>query len=92
MNFTMIPVTSSNIEAVGHDVGTLTMAVRFANGKTYHYPGVTREAFESFVGAKSIGSYFATNIRPNYTGVLQAEPKPEPKAEPDAEEVAHDPA
>lgn len=57
------PVTSSNIEATGHDPETNTMAVRFKSGGVYHYPGVTPEQHEALRGAKSVGSHFYNNFR-----------------------------
>ncbi len=65
------PVTSSSIDSVGYDEATRTMHVQFASGATYEYPGIDPEDHRALIEAKSIGSHFAKNIRPNYTGRKQ---------------------
>lgn len=70
----MINVKSSNVAAVGFEAGTL--AVRFSSGTTYTYQGVPQKTYEEMLEAKSVGQYFGTMIRPNYTGT---------KIEPDSE-------
>lgn len=64
------PVESSQIDAVGHDPETNTLAVRFragagSIGRTYHYGGVDAALFEQLRKAKSIGSFFHKTIKPN---------------------------
>lgn len=62
---TMQDVTSSQIEAVGYDNATRTLAIRFKGGALYHYDGCEPETFEAFRGAESVGSYFYKHIKPN---------------------------
>ena len=62
------PVVSSQIESIGHDPETNTLAIKFKGwggkpGSVYHYENFTAEQFAQFQGAKSIGSHFKTNIK-----------------------------
>jgi KTSC domain len=62
-DITMVPVQSSNIDAVGHCAATNTLAVRFKSGDTYHYPDCEKSVHEALVGAKSVGQHFHANIK-----------------------------
>lgn len=62
---TMQAVESSQIEAVGYDAPTRTLAIRFRGGALYHYDGCEAETFEALRGAESVGSYFYKHIKPN---------------------------
>lgn len=66
----MKPVNSSNITHVGYDAASQEMQVTFNSGKTYSYVGVEPEAHKAFVNSDSIGSHFAKNIRPNFSGKI----------------------
>jgi hypothetical protein len=59
----MKPVQSSNIEAVGYDPDTQTLAVQFNGGGVYHYAGVSAEAHKALVEAPSVGGHFHQHIR-----------------------------
>lgn len=61
---TMHDVKSGQIESIGHTGDTLI--VRFKNGGTYHYHGVSAETFDSMKEAKSVGSFLHRNIKPNH--------------------------
>jgi hypothetical protein len=52
----------------GNDDGTSkgTLTIEFVNGSMYDYKNVTRETFEEFKHAPSMGEYFAKNIRGLY--------------------------
>lgn len=70
----MQPVTSSNLESIGYDAASQTMAVQFKGGKPpYHYANVPPEVHEAFMAAESVGSHFARHIRGNFDHVV-AEP------------------
>lgn len=58
-------VESNQVGAIGYDEATQTLAVQFKRGARaiYHYPGVTRETFEAFKDAESIGTYFGQHIK-----------------------------
>jgi hypothetical protein len=53
-------VESSNLKKIAKKDGDLM--VEFRNGAVYRYPGLSHE-FENLKTAKSVGSYFARNIR-----------------------------
>ena len=65
----MHPVVSSQIEAIGHDVATNTLAIQFptkaATPNIYHYKNVTKVIFDAFKSAPSVGSFFIQNIKKN---------------------------
>lgn len=63
----LTPVESSNIESVGHDGSR--MIVRFKNGGTFHYSGVTAEQHAEMLAAESLGKYFHARIRGKFPGV-----------------------
>jgi len=65
-NIEKVPVTSSNIEAIGYDKETETLRVWFKAGSVYDYEKVPEHIFESFKNAISVGTYFATIIKGNY--------------------------
>ena len=67
-------IASSQLDGIGHDAATNTLAVRFKPGKLaaakgepgalYHYANVTAEDFAALEGAESIGSHFYRTIKP----------------------------
>lgn len=59
----MIPVESSNVEAIGYDEGTSTLHVSFQNGSLYEYSRVPPEVFRSFLDAPSKGSFVHEVLR-----------------------------
>lgn len=63
----LTPVESSNLAAVGYKDSVLT--VRFHNGATYTYEGVTETEGKEIFEAESVGRYFMSVIRPKYKGV-----------------------
>lgn len=63
------PVISGNLKAVGYDAATETLDVQFASGRTYRYSDVPAKVHEELIGAESIGSYFARNVRPKFPSV-----------------------
>ena len=69
MGITMTPVESSQLEAIGHDPATNTLAIRFKSrgdrpGSLYHYQNFTAKDFEDFQKAESKGSHFIRSIKP----------------------------
>ena len=62
----MIPVTSSNIAAIGYDEDSQTLQVEFNNGSNYQYFDVTERVFNELRDAGSVGAYLASNIKGVY--------------------------
>ena len=63
----MIFVDSSNVEAIGYEVTTRELHVRFSkSGETYIYYEVDEWVFEEFKRADSKGIYLNTNIKNRY--------------------------
>ena len=60
-------VTSSNVEAIGHDSHTLELHVRFLkSGETYIYYNVESWVFDEFMQADSPGKFLHNHIKGNY--------------------------
>jgi hypothetical protein len=64
---TLIPVESSQLHSIGHDVATDTLAIRFKGkngpGSLYHYANFTAEDFAAFTAAASKGGFFKSKIK-----------------------------
>jgi hypothetical protein len=65
----MDSIESSQIDAIGYDAETQTLAIQFkakgaAPGSLYHYSNVDAALFAEFSSAESIGSFFYKNIKP----------------------------
>ena len=61
----LVPVESSQVDRVGYDEATKTLAVQFKHGARaiYHYPEVSPEMHRAFMGAKSKGVFFREHIK-----------------------------
>ena len=62
-------VVSSQINAIGHDPESNTLAIQFKSWKgdvksTYHYDNFTTQDFEAFKNAESLGRHFGQHIKP----------------------------
>ncbi len=62
----MIPVSSSNISAIGYDSPSQEVYVRFLNGSLYVYRGVPEFLFDEFKNAPSYGSFLHRNFKNSY--------------------------
>jgi hypothetical protein len=62
----MVPVSSSNIAAIGYDETRRELAVEFKSGARYHYDGVPAEKHSGLMSADSHGQYFAAHIKPHH--------------------------
>lgn len=80
-NIELTPVESNQVKAIGHDPATNTLAVqfKFGAGAIYHYPNVSAEQHQAFIGAESIGKHFGSHIKP--LAFEKYGKAPEPKAE-----------
>lgn len=63
-------VESSQINAIGYDPETQTLAIQFKNwkgeiGSTYHYSNVTQADFDAFNASESKGKHFGRHIKPH---------------------------
>jgi hypothetical protein len=63
----MIFVDSSNVEAIGYDIATQQLHVRFVkSGETYVYYDVEDWVFEEFKRADSKGIFLNTTVKGRY--------------------------
>lgn len=60
----MVPVSSSNLVAVGHD--GFHLYVRFHNGSLYRYIHVPKSVYTDLLRAPSKGVYLARNVKGKY--------------------------
>lgn len=60
----MVPVESSNVEAVGHLGGDLH--VKFRGGNHYVYAAVPRGLYVAMLGAESVGKFHARHIKDKF--------------------------
>jgi hypothetical protein len=63
----MIPLNSSTLRAVHYDPFTARLTVEFRNDRIYQYWRVPAKVFQGLLRAASHGSYFAQNIRKEFT-------------------------
>ena len=63
----MIPVSSSNIAAIGYDETQSLLVIEFLNGSTYEYYIVPSYVFDELLNAGSKGQYANQNIYKNYS-------------------------
>ncbi|MGB8422228.1 KTSC domain-containing protein [Paraburkholderia sp.] len=63
---TLAKVESSQIDSIGYDPATSTLAIRFKSRDKplYYYDNVTPEDWDAFENAESIGSHFYKHIKP----------------------------
>ncbi len=59
-------VSSSNLSSVGYDERTETLEIQFHNGSVFHYHDVPAETHGQLVNARSVGSFFSSNIRNSF--------------------------
>lgn len=62
----MVPVSSSNIAAVGYDVDEKLLQVQFHNGRTYQYLNVPHSVAQGLLDASSVGQYFSACIHNDF--------------------------
>lgn len=68
-NIPMVSVRSSHLKSVGYNPTARTMAVKFNDGGTYHYYGVTPNTHDQFMAAPSKGKFFRRAIKGRYRTV-----------------------
>ena len=67
----MQEVKSSSISHIHHDSQLKQLTVKFANGGTYTYDGVSADEHKALMESPSIGKHFAAHVRPKYKGKKQ---------------------
>ena len=60
------PVSSSNIESIGHDPDTDTLEIEFKGGGVHQYDGVSAKDHHALVNAASIGKHFHAHVRSKF--------------------------
>jgi hypothetical protein len=61
-----IPVTSSQIHAIGYDTTTHTLEVEFLIGEVWQYLSVPQDIYQKFETAPSKGKYYSQEIKGRY--------------------------
>ena len=61
-----IPVTSTDIRAIGYDADSQTLEIEFNSGGVYRYSGVPSGEHDGIMAAASHGKYFHANIKNRY--------------------------
>lgn len=61
-----IPVSSSNVAAVGYDPNTQTLQVEFNSGSIYQYFDVPQTIYEALISAESKGKFLNAQIKGYY--------------------------
>lgn len=59
----MKKVTSSQIAAIGYDVGGKKLRIEFVKGTVYEYENVPKEKFDELIEAESVGKVFSAEIK-----------------------------
>lgn len=62
------PVKSSYIDSVGHDPSNNQLQVKFKDGSTFIYDDVPAKVHADMLKSDSIGSFFHTKVKANFTG------------------------
>lgn len=62
----MIPVESSNIQAIGYNPTERLLQVDFHSGRSYQYYGVAPQTFQDFLDTSSKGRFFNAQIKGCY--------------------------
>lgn len=60
---TMHTVKSSQVESIGYDHESKTLAVQYKSGGLYHYQDVAPATHAGMMNAKSIGNFLHTHIK-----------------------------
>jgi hypothetical protein len=59
----MIPVSSSNLTAIGYTAETATLRIQFVHGGIYDYQGIPSDLYEALMAAPSKGQYFDQYVK-----------------------------
>ncbi len=61
-----IPVSSSDLRAVGYDSASQTLEIEFHSGGIFQYSGVPQPQYQNLMAADSHGWYFHAHIKARY--------------------------
>lgn len=70
MTITKIPterIESSNLDRIGYDLSTHTLAIEFKSGHVHHYDDVPASLVVDLADAISKGRFYAQNIKGKFT-------------------------
>ena len=59
----MVNVESSNIKAIGHDLPTNTLRIKFHNKSVWDYTPIPENTHTEIMAAESKGKYFNSNVK-----------------------------
>lgn len=59
----LVPVTSSDLRAVGYDADTQTLQISFKDGGLYEYKYVSESMHRDLMSASSKGKFFSRYLR-----------------------------
>lgn len=62
----MIPVSSSNLDAVGYDEKSKTLYITFHKSGTYAYDNVPESVYKGLMAASSKGQYHKAYIKRSF--------------------------
>lgn len=62
----LVPVKSSNVNALGWDADGKVLTMQFSNGTIYTYFDVPEETYREILSAPSVGSTFASLVKGKY--------------------------
>ena len=60
-------VNSSMIRSIGYDSSSSTLEIEFNNGAVWQYYDFSESSWYDFKNAESLGKYFHSNIKNQYT-------------------------
>lgn len=63
----MIPVSSSNLRAVGYNPLQNKLTIEFNSGSVYEYYNVPKQVYEGLLNASSKGGYHYKYIKNSYS-------------------------
>lgn len=75
MSAILKPVKSSYIDAIGHDPSANQLQVKFKDGSMFIYDDVPAKVHADMLKSDSIGSFFHTKVKTNFTGKKLDTPK-----------------
>ena len=63
----LIPVVSSNLQAIGYEPSASILGVQFSSGHIFHYANVPPKLWEGLLESPSKGQFYAREIKGRFT-------------------------